>query len=549
MERGPNVDSEAPCPRQRGYARCQDREKAQAAWKRYGDLKGLDLDLYNSGCADSNIDEFFKHVEKETKGTDKKWSWVFLPSSFNDDQGGWYRLVILGERSDSEAKEVPMYDGEFRELKKIQGHADIYRGERREGRKTASKGYIEIIKVSEDQGHRDHVDNENPENKIKLKAIKCRKDSDWVGTVGLKAKQNRPGIQICIEAKFSQVYRSIWAMMLTLHRREPIQEGEWRSHENKEGNLRAMYLHLLGERFRVTLETLNGVGLAQVNGKKRIRCTDMRGPIDFTQLSLDCLYAGFPTFVYALSEDNAVNRILKYALIRLLDVLNRMDEHELKSRLQMLQKKMFTNVATSTYLGKEHELEAKDQLGIIDICRIRVMMHRIALCIINSVQPTNTIGLFSLRPWLTNMSTLFEDYIRNLMRQELKSCDVKNPSLKVSGVKPDITVIVDGRVKFVCDVKYSRNKKKQSDHFHQINSYCRSVELEQHAEIIANDKNATGLRTKIHGILVYPRIEEHSHEPEHIHTLSFYGDDETEPFEDTVKNFIDKVKNKIPGLS
>ena len=27
VERGPNVDSEAPCPRQRGYARCQDREK------------------------------------------------------------------------------------------------------------------------------------------------------------------------------------------------------------------------------------------------------------------------------------------------------------------------------------------------------------------------------------------------------------------------------------------------------------------------------------------------------------------------------------------
>ena len=84
---------------------------------------------YNSDSADSNIDEFFKH-EKETKGKDKKWSWVFPLSSFNDDQGGWYRLVILGERSDSEAKEVPMYDGESR-LKKI-ADTRYHRGERRE---------------------------------------------------------------------------------------------------------------------------------------------------------------------------------------------------------------------------------------------------------------------------------------------------------------------------------------------------------------------------------------------------------------------------------
>ena len=253
-----------------------------------------------------------------------------------------------------------MYREESVELENVMcRYADILGGERREGGKTASKRPTEpILEI-------------HPNNKM-LKTIEFNRGCDWVGTVGLKAKQDRPGIQIRIEAKFPDVYQSIWTMMATLRQRDPIQEGECRTRGNSEGNLWEMYLLLLGEHFRKTLETLNRVGLGQVNVKKHIRCTDMRGPIDLTQLSLDCLYAGFPIFVYTLSEDNAVNCILKYALIRLLEVFNRIDEHgrallrDVKSHLEMLQKKMFTNVATSN-LAKYSP--GKDQLGIIpDIC-------------------------------------------------------------------------------------------------------------------------------------------------------------------------------------
>ena len=132
-----------------------------------------------------------------------------------------------------------MYREESVELENVMcRYADILGGERREGGKTASKRPTEpILEI-------------HPNNKM-LKTIEFNRGCDWVGTVGLKAKQDRPGIQIRIEAKFPDVYQSIWTMMATLRQRDPIQEGECRRPERtaKEIFGRCTY-SLLGEHFR-----------------------------------------------------------------------------------------------------------------------------------------------------------------------------------------------------------------------------------------------------------------------------------------------------------
>jgi len=500
-------------------------DDAKEAWKKLKDNKGLALERgeFKLLCTDIKTkDEFFEEVDKQTRESNEQWCWCF-----DDTNHHWYRFVVLTERNNKKL-EIPLYGGESEELETFAyDKVDIYRGA--QPNKVNAKVERKPFKIEPSGAPPIHF---------------IRSQENWVGSVGIPAKAETPGLVIHIQPKFDQP--SIWDMIAERFQRvrvfssskNPPLKGKERDTNSD------MRVALLGEQFVETLKRVKSNGIGKLHRKTRRRCHDLRGRLDFSRLSYRHT-RGFPVITSMRSADISINRMFKCALERLLRCVKGALAKSVACQgmlkallrdLEMLKCTLFQEVRSVKDFTETLEHTARMQLRLLS------EMHtsdydaafELAKCVLHHTNPSSRFGGICSRPWLVNMSTLFEDFIHQLVKTKLEKQSSSEPGYIVTrgskqtrfNLKNDFQVNCSDKVLFIGECKWKATLLTE-DYF-QVHTYV--TEFGASFGALIYPMPIEGMETNKRGIV-------------DIEVISFY--DEGETFEKNVTLFIEKLKKLL----
>ena len=366
----------------------------------------------------------------------------------------------------------------------------------------------------------------------------------WVGSVGLPSKAETPGLVIHIEPKFYQP--SIWDMIAERFQRARVASSSKNPPlEGKERDkLSDMRVALLGEQFVEILKRVKSNGIGKLHRKTRRECHDLRGRLDFSRLSHHHARR-FPVITSTRSADISINRMFKCALERLHRCMKRALAKSVACKgmlkavlrdLEMLKCTLFQDVRSVKDFTETLEHAARMQLCLLSEVYTSDYdaAFELAKRVLHHTNSSSRFGDMCPRPWVVNMSTLFEDFIHQLVKTKLEKTSSSEPGYIVTrGCKQtrfklinDFQVKCSDKVLFIGECKW-KAKLLREDYF-QVHTYV--------TEFGAS-----------FGALIYPMpikdMETNKQGIVDIEVISFY--DEGETFEKMWDSFIEKLKKLL----
>jgi len=447
------------------FFRTRRESAAEKAWnglKRHPEMEPWDEVPKEEFDVDTT-EEFFEKVDERVREGVQPQSWCWC---FDDANQHWYRYVVLTERRNEKLK-IPLYDGECEKLKDFahDDKVDVYRGARLDHKKSTNE---------ERNQERNPLKIESHNN-----AFSIESRGDWVGSVGIPSKDQTPGILIRIEPKFSQP--SVWDMIAERFQRAQSSKKTTRE-GTKKNDISEIQISLLGEQFVEVLKRIKSNGIGKLHSKTRRVCYDLRGRLDFARLSRHH-GRGFPVVTNARSADILINRMFKCAVERLLRCMRRAKyEGDLKAimrDLELLKCTLFQHVRSVNDFAEALQRDAHRQICLLS--EIHTSDYEVAFDVAKRVlhhaHPSSRFGDMYQRPWVVNMSTLFEDFIRQLVKLEIEKSS-SEPGYIVTREKKrtlfdlfnDFQIASNNKeVIFIGECKW-KNKVSREDYF-QVHTY------------------------------------------------------------------------------
>lgn len=231
------------------------------------------------------------------------------------------------------------------------------------------------------------------------------------------------------------------------------------------------------------------------NSIKRMLLTNGKLACEYDDLSYNVLHNQIiKSTIYRLIQNTELNKELKADLIRLFKSFSQVDTIKLS-------KKIFRQIRINRNNGYYS--------FILNICEM----------IYENLLVDETTGLFKFNDFARDekqMAYLFENFVRNFYRRELKGYMVKRENIYwdtyvenkdlfgyLPNMQTDITLLSDSR-KIIIDTKYYKDvfsynmnaKKLNSNNLYQLFSYLKNSEVKG------------GVHTNSEGILLYPKVNE-----------------------------------------
>lgn len=455
--------------------RKEHEAKARDVWCKYDHAQCFQ-DADKRTLEDINTtDELFKKVYELIRAeVQQSWCWCF-----DDESGHWYRYVVLHERG-NKILEIPLYGGEPQELETFANDdkADVYRG--------AALSYKKKVNGENTKKERKplKIERSSHDDIYGTSMYSIESCGDWVGRVTIPSKDKVPGIVIHIQPKFPQP--SISDMIAARFQRA---RSEKTTREGIETNQASdIPIFLLGEQFVEILKRIKSKGIGRLYVRRRKQSQDLRGRLDFSRLSRHQQIRGFPVFIRTRTTDITINRMLNHALEHLLRRMKLVTHDDMCKAivhdLEMLKAMLFQNVRSIEDFDEAFEDAARRQIRLLSELHhsdyddaIKVAEH-----ILHHTHSSlrSQYGDIYQRPWVVNMSILFEDFIRQLVEKVLKTspelskfkCVVKRDSKQTTRWKlyNDFQIeSCSNKVLFIGECKW-KDKLKIEDYY-QAHTY------------------------------------------------------------------------------